>query len=60
MYVCEGEPRSESVVSSVYMEKNNHFTCRHYELTTSKEENLISYIRHCLLKKRQNSYDGCC
>lgn len=60
VYVWEEEPGSESVVSSVYMEKNNRFICRHYELTTSKEENLISYIRHCLLRKRQNSYDGCC
>lgn len=55
MYVREEEPGSESVVSSVYMEKNNRFTCRHYELMTSKEENLISYMRHSDARLRRRS-----
>lgn len=46
----------------VHGKKNKLLTCRHYELMTSKGKNLISYMRHsCMLRKeQQNSNYGCC
>ena len=56
VYVWEEEPGSESVVSSVmHGKKPSLFPFRYYELTTSKELNLISYRRHseaCLKRSR--------